>query len=150
MTVSVLSAARHMAERSGWSLTNLQLQKLIYLAHMFYMGRNEGEPLVHGTFEAWDYGPVHPQLYARARIYGSSPVQNIFAGVTDISNTPEGAILNEAYDALGDTQPGQLVNITHTSGGAWDNVYIPGARHISIPNAEILREYNEKGYDDVE
>lgn len=147
MTVSVLAAAHHMAERSDWTLSNLQLQKLIYLAHMFYMGRHNGEPLVHGSFEAWDYGPVHPRLYSRARMFGASPVKNIFSGVASLAGTPEGDILNEAYDALGDTQPGQLVNITHTPGGAWDTVYVPGARHILIPNEEILAEYESRDYD---
>ena len=114
---------------------------------MFYMGRNNGDPLVHGLFEAWDYGPVHPKLYAKARVYGSDPVHDIFSGVSRISGTPEGDILTEAYDALGDTRPGQLVNITHAPGGAWDKNYIPGARRIVIPNDDILREYQENQYD---
>ena len=74
MTVNVLNAAAHLIERSNQSLSNLELQKLLYLAHMFYMGRYDGEPLVHGEFEAWDYGPVHPTLYQRARTFGSNPV----------------------------------------------------------------------------
>lgn len=148
MTVDVLAAARHMANRSAWSLSNLQLQKLIYLAHMFYMGRNDGEPLVHGRFEAWDYGPVHPKLYARAKIYGSDPVHDIFSGEARLANTREGDILDEAFDSLGNTKPGQLVNITHAPNGAWDNAYIPGARRIIIPNEDILQEYRDNGYDD--
>lgn len=141
MTVNVLTAAKHMAERSEWSLSNLQLQKLIYLAHMFYLGRT-GRPLVHGSFEAWDYGPVHPQLYHVAKVFGSDPVRDVFGPVGDISGTPEGNILDEAYDALGHTRPGQLVNATHKAGGAWDVNYIPGARRIIIPNEDILSEFN--------
>lgn len=146
MAVNVLDAARHMAKRSDWSLSNLKLQKLIYLAHMFHMGRHDGEPLVHGSFEAWDYGPVHPELYHKAKVYGSAPVKTIPAGLELGEDSPEAAILNEAYDALGDTRAGQLVNATHRKGGAWDRNYIPGARRVIIPNEDILDEY--EGMDD--
>ena len=145
MTVNVLTAAKHMAKRSGWSLSNLQLQKLIYLAHMFYLGRTE-EPLVHGSFEAWDYGPVHTQLYHVVKVFGSSPVQDVFGTVDDISQRPEGVILDEAYAALGHARAGQLVNATHKVGGAWDINYIPGVRRTLIPNEDILAEY--RGMDD--
>lgn len=141
MTVPVLSAAKRLASRSGWTLSNLELQKLLYLAHMFYLGRTNGQPLVPGYFEAWDYGPVHPDLYRCVRVFGSEPVQNVFQGNPDLPDGPERAILDEAYDALGRSGPGRLVNATHRRNGAWANAYIPGERHIIIPNADILREY---------
>lgn len=144
MAVSVLSAAKHVARRSDWSLSNLELQKILYLAHMFYLGRTGGQPLIAGNFEAWDYGPVHPDLYRRARIFGSEDVQNIFQESPDVPDgTPEGEILNEAYDSLGKAGPGRLVNATHRKNGAWEKAYIPGLRHCVIPNADILREYQE-------
>ena len=111
------------------------------------MGRHEGEPLVHGAFEAWDYGPVHPDLYHKVKVYGSDPVKTILSPRKLDKASPEAAILNEAYDALGDTGAGQLVNATHRKGGAWDLNYIPGARRIIIPNEDILVEYAGMGDD---
>ncbi len=142
MTVSVFSAAKHLAERSGWSLSNLELQKLLYLAHMFYLGR-AGEPLVHGQFEAWDYGPVHPDLYHKAKIFGSDSVQNIFHSIADLPDIAERAIIDEAYASLGNAGPGRLVNATHRKNGAWDKAYSPGVRHCVISNKDILTEYHE-------
>lgn len=142
MTVPVLEAAKRLARRSGWSLSNLELQKILYLAHMFYLGRT-GEPLVGGSFQAWDYGPVHPTLYHHAKVFGSSPVENIFRSVPDLADeTPEARILDEAFDELSDNRPGQLVAATHRSGGAWDRNYVPAARHVIIPNDQILEEYH--------
>lgn len=141
MAVFVLSAARRLATRSGWTLSNLELQKIIYLAHMFYLGRTKGEPLVMGNFEAWNYGPVHPDLYHRVKIFGSEPVQNIFHGTSEMADGPERKILDEAYDSLGKLGPGKLVHATHRLGGAWETNYIPGTRHRIIPNADILKEY---------
>ncbi|MBF9050661.1 DUF4065 domain-containing protein [Roseobacter sp. HKCCD9010] len=142
MAINVQAAARHMSQRSGWTLSNLQLQKLIYLAHMFYLGRTGGDPLVNGHFEAWDYGPVHPELYHRAKVFGAHPVKDVFSPHPSVAGTPEAELLDEAYDALGSTRPGQLVNATHREGGAWAINYIPGTRRIPIPNTDILAEYN--------
>lgn len=143
MTISVLQAADHLSKRSDWTLSNLQLQKIIYLAHMFYMGQNEKEPLVHGNFEAWAYGPVHPSLYQAAKVYGSAPVKSLGVRSDYSTDEAEFEILNEAYDDLGKTTPGKLINITHREGGAWDRNYIAGARNIIIPNREIFDEYRK-------
>lgn len=143
MTVSVLSAAKHLAARSGWRLSNLELQKILYLAHMFYLGRNNGQPLVSGNFEAWDYGPVHPSLYHAAKMFGSDPVGNIFHSTPDIPDGPERAILDEAYQSLGNASSSRLVSATHRTGGAWYKNYRPGVRHLTIPNEDILQEYRD-------
>ena len=141
MTVHVLSAAKRLGRRSGWTLSNLELQKILYLAHMFYMGRTGGKPLVSGSFDAWDYGPVHPGLYHVAKVFGSSPVGNIFHAYPDVPEGPESAILDEAYDALGKAGAGRLVSATHRKGGAWDLNYRPGMKGCVIPNGDILKEY---------
>jgi len=141
MTINVLSTAKHLAKKSGWSLSNLDLQKILYLTHMFHLGRKNGEPLVHGLFEAWDYGPVHPDLYQRAKIFGSAPVGNVFHSDPDVPVGGEKAILDEAYESLGHAGPGKLVRATHSPRGAWHLNYVPGRRHCVIPNEDILAEY---------
>ncbi len=143
MTISVHSAAKRLASRSGWTLSNLKLQKILYLSHMFYLGRTDGEPLISGLFEAWDYGPVHPSLYHRAKIFGSDAVDNIFHDCHEPDKGQARDILDEAYDSLGQVGPGRLVNATHRKGGAWDANYIPGAKNCVIPNEDILMEYRE-------
>ena len=141
MTVSVLSAAKRLAARSGWTLSNLELQKILYLAHMVHLGRTDGAPLVHGLFEAWDYGPVHPDLYHRVKIFGSSPVKNIFQSYADLPESLEREIIDEAYVKLGKLGSGQLVHITHRPGGAWETNYQPNQRGCFILNSDILKEY---------
>ncbi len=67
MAISVLDAANHLCEKSEWTLTQLELQKLLYLSHMIHLGFYKS-PLVYGDFEAWEFGPVHPELYKIVRI----------------------------------------------------------------------------------
>src|SRR5712671_6840917 len=46
----------------GQRVSNLKLQKLLFLCHALYLVRT-GRPLVRGSFEAWQYGPVHREAY---------------------------------------------------------------------------------------
>ena len=143
MTVPVFAAAKRICERSGWSLSNLELQKLLYISHMFYLGRHD-EPLIQGYFEAWDYGPVQPNLYHRAKIFGSSPVGNIFRFAEELGDRAEARMLDEAVAELSKAPPGRLVAITHWDMGAWAKHYVPGGRGIVIPNEDILLEYRDR------
>jgi uncharacterized phage-associated protein len=141
MPVSVFSAAKRLAARSGWKLSHLEIQKILYLAHMVYLGKTKGAPLIKGHFEAWDFGPVHPELYHRAKIFGSSAVQNIFQSDPDLPDGLEQNILDEAASKLAGLGAGRLVNATHRSNGAWERNYRPGERGNIIPNEEIWKEY---------
>lgn len=140
MTVSALAAARHLGRTSDWTLSNLKMQKLLYLADMVHFG-DHGERLVFGNFEAWDYGPVHPELYRVARIFGSDPVKDVFRAAPLRPGSSELSTLDEAYQHLGGLPAAKLVDITHKKEGAWYRNYVPGARHVIIPEADMLTEY---------
>jgi uncharacterized phage-associated protein len=144
MAVSALSAARTLCELRKWNVSNLELQKILYLAHMFYLGRN-GAPLLNEDFEAWDYGPVIPELYHRAKAFGSGPVRNVFHWVPPVPpGTTEYEVLREAVEATRAMRAGQLVAITHWDRGAWAQVYRPGLRGVKIPNHAIAGEYRDR------
>ncbi len=143
MTVRVFDAARYLCELSGWRLSNLQLQKMLYMADMFFTGQS-GSRLLNENFEAWDYGPVLPSLYHQCKPFGSKSVPDVFWGATDIANRPEGAILREAWSNLKEQTPGQLVNNTHWVSGAWNKRYVPGAKGVSISREDMIAEYQAR------
>lgn len=143
MTVSMHAAAKRMCEHSGWSLSNLKLQKLLYIAHMFHIGETD-EPLVSDHFEAWNYGPVNPSLYHLMKIFGSSPVGNVFHSIGELEECSERETLDSAIDQLGNAPSGKLVAITHWKKGAWAKHYIPSMRNIVIPNEDIRQEYLDR------
>lgn len=144
MAISILEAAKHLGGQAGWSLSNLKMQKILYIAHMYHLG-NYGSPLVLGLFEAWDYGPVHPDLYHRAKVFGADPVGNIFRSFKDLEDEgTEKRILDAAAEQLAKISSAQLIATTHREGGAWAKHYVPGVRGIEIPNEDILEEYRER------
>ena len=137
-----LSVAKRMLELSRWSLTNLKLQKLLYIAHMIWLGRT-GQPLIREGFEAWDYGPVCPVVYHRAKCFGARRIENVFHSVPDLDDDQVEELLKDVVDKLGDASPGKLVAITHWERGAWAKHYRPGIKGIKIPESDILEEYRE-------
>jgi uncharacterized phage-associated protein len=143
MTISALEAAKTLCELRDWSLSNLQIQKILYLAHMFYLGENK-EPLIQESFEAWDYGPVVPEVYRNAAGFGNGPVVGRFWWVDSAPvDGPEFKMLKEAAEKTKGVTAARLVAITHRHGGAWAHNYIPEVRGRRIPNEDIMKEYED-------
>ncbi len=144
MSIPVLSAAKHLGILSDWSKTNLELQKILYIAHMIHLGEHK-KPLVKDYFQAWIFGPVHPVLYHKAKIFGAKPVRNIFRSIGDLDeNLSETNTLNRTYSVVSEFTGAKLVAITHCDYGAWAKNYKPDAMGIIIPNEDILEEYNKR------
>ena len=142
MALHSLSSAKRMCKRADWQITNLILQKIMYLAQMYHLGIYK-TPLVDGNFEAWDYGPVHPVVYHHVKVFGAVPVGNIFGTIQSIAEEgTETNLLDQAVDQLKGYSSGKLVEITHRDYGAWANYYVP-RNSIRIPNDEIEKEYHE-------
>lgn len=141
--VSAMDAARYLCVSSSWGLTNLALQKILYIAHMFHLGRTD-EPLIPEQFEAWDLGPVIPRVYRALKIFGNKPIRDVFMSPNDLEDGVEKNTLTEAAESLSSRTSGELVSITHWDEGAWAEHYVPGARGIVIHNDAIKREYLER------
>lgn len=141
MAINVLSAARYLCEISGWNLSNLKLQKLLFLSHMVHLGEHNS-PLTKEGFEAWDYGPVSPVLYRHVKAFGSEPIKNVFHAYSlPLDNSTEASSMRSVYDQVGNLDAGRLVSITHRKFGAWNSVYRSNTLGIPIPNRLILKEY---------
>lgn len=143
MSISSFQAAKTMCDISDWSLTNLKLQKLLYLAHMVSLGR-KGQPLVNEFFAAWMYGPVLPSVYDRVKVFGAGIVDDRFYNDVVLPKEDENyQLLQEIYNFFGQKNGWELVKITHLPKGAWSKNYTPSYKAI-IPNNDILAEYNAK------
>jgi len=144
MTISVFDAAKRLCKKSGWSLTNLELQKLIYIAHMFHIGEH-GVPLIRESFEAWDYGPVQPDLYHHIKVYGASPVKSMFSLGNEVHEEgTEATILDKVYNQLSDKSASWLVAVTHWPDGAWAKHYKSKSFGNIIHNEDVLQEYKDR------
>jgi|HubBroStandDraft_6_1064221.scaffolds.fasta_scaffold58038_1 uncharacterized phage-associated protein len=110
-----------LAEQQGMKLTNMQLQKLVYIAHGFYLAI-EHEPLLEEDVRAWQWGPVIRELYDELRNYGSHPVDKPIPPSTQIDEAADpGAmqIIRNVWRAYGKLSASQLSVITHQPDTPW-------------------------------
>ncbi len=143
MAISIDSAAQRICEIGNWKITNLALQKTLYLTHMYHLGYH-GAPLVNEAFEAWDYGPVLPDLYRRVAMFGAKPIQDIFRLDEDCEGSLELGTINAVAPGLVSRPPAELVSITHWTQGAWAKNYRPNLRGIIISDMDIADEFNRR------
>ncbi len=144
VAVSSIDAGKTLCELSGWAVSNLQLQKILYLAHMLHLGRFR-KPLINDGFQAWEYGPVAPNLYHRVKGFGSLPIEKmIFWEKGVVEGSTQFDLLHETMTALKNLTGAQLVSLTHWEKGAWYQRYRGGKRGIPMPDDLIKEEYSAR------
>ena len=144
------------ARRQGVVLSNLKLQKLLYFVHGRYLVET-GTPLVKGDFEAWQYGPVHPLVYSAFKDFGANDITGLAERLDPVRRMrtlidPIGDALVERHVAmvvgsLGPLSAGQLVDLTHASGGPWSITVEQSQNNANIGlkiDNEIIRTHFAK------
>lgn len=100
-------------------MTNLKLNKLLYYAQGAFLART-GRPLFSNQIEAWDYGPVVPEVYHRYKVCGKNPIAS---GDEEIDSSRFSAEEMEAlFDVMrefGRYTGSALVSLTHKAGTPW-------------------------------
>ena len=116
-----------IGKRDDRKFTNIQLQKLTFLAHGWSFPFLD-DPLVHEPVEAWQYGPVFRDLYNSLKRYGSNIVPNVPKSFSElVANITGDSTLSEeeenliefVYSKYGDLSAGQLVTLTHKKDSPW-------------------------------
>lgn len=147
MTITSEQAAKYLCKESGWKLSNIELHKMIYIAHMLYMGRKGiNYPLVTGSFYAQEYGPVHQELYNHIEKFlcGSNPIPEFsFIRVRDAKNGDETFALKKILELYPPGSTLDLISDIREKGRAWDRKYVPGIKGMFISEQDIIQEYND-------
>lgn len=154
MPLSSIQSGRIICKLTGWTATNLRLQKLLYAACLNYIGEDKENPklLIREDFEAWKYGPVQPELYVFCKDFNNRSISDVFPYVPDIKDKhPEEYEMLEKVVKWGESKTiGYLVAYAHRKGGAWERTIEKfGAENKpSIPYSFIQDELiNEKRKD---
>lgn len=146
---SSVSVARYLVARAkeqGRTLSPMKLVKLVYMAHGWMLGIY-GRPLIEDTVEAWQYGPVIPDLYEQVKRFGEQPVvlQHLHQ-----AEDPEGfdhteqSIMDQVHDIYGKYPAMTLSAMTHARGTPWKKVH--GKRRVG---AVISNDLIEQHYYDL-
>ncbi len=142
--LTVADAILKIAKAQGKSLTPMQLVKLTYIAHGWSLGLR-GRDLFANRIEAWQYGPVIPDLYHATKSYGRSPIPLSAVGeVNDVAvSRDDYAFLTDVFNKYGHLDGIALSYLTHRAGTPWTQVYDSRFRSIEIPDQLIAQHYRD-------
>ncbi len=98
--------------KTGASVTNLKLQKLLYYAQawtiVFF-----NKALFDEDFQAWAYGPVLTSIYYNFKDLGNNVIPAGRHKVPDLENTEIEELLKEVLSVYGDKSGYHLIELTH-------------------------------------
>jgi len=142
-----------LAQQESQSLTQMQIQKLVYISHGFHLAL-VNQPLIDEEVQAWQYGPVIPSLYEEFRGFGNKPITKE-ATITTIDDNFN---INSIAPRVNDTQTEELIkavwnkykvysgpnlsDLTHQTGTPWSTVVQSNSFFSTIDNSIIRNYYN--------
>jgi uncharacterized phage-associated protein len=138
-----------IAEQQGIKLTLMQLIKLVYLAHGWWLTFSDGKPLTSSSPQAWQYGPVHPEVYRAFKRYGRGHISgravNNLTGFeySEDFTADELALLEQVVASYGKYHAFTLSDIMHRPGTPWSTVNSEFGDYSPIPNNIIKRHFDD-------
>ena len=138
-----------IASEKKRNLTNMQLQKLVYITGGFYSAFTKNA-LYYEPTEAWQFGPVIRELYLSLKKHGLKlvdeyieegeelEIQREFAQKDELLN----AIIDMVFAVYGHKSGSELSNLTHKEGTPWDVIYYTLGNKKIIPD-HLIRTYYE-------
>lgn len=143
---------------SYMSISQLKLQKLVYLAYATHLTRTS-KKMFEEEIVAYRYGPVIEEVYDKYKMYGREEINDnadVFTledikfpqSLARISLSKDGEEIIESLmltmDMYGDKTASQLVTITHAENGPWDNVYQEYQNNILSDELILSKHYYEQ------
>lgn len=148
LTESVANYFIQKSFETGVPLTPMKLIKLVYIAHGWHRGYFS-KNLIDDAVEAWQYGPVIPELYHKVKRYGRGAVTGAIEGYgvlgDDHNPFPEEntrVLLDNVWQNYGRYDGLNLSAMTHQPGTPWDQTW--NTTKGIIPNQLIEQHYKGK------
>lgn len=143
-----------LANAENEAITPMKIQKLVYIAHGWYLALTE-KPLLDEYIQAWRYGPVIPTLFHEFKRFGKEAITEP-ATDFDLKNStfiktvlPDDkymkAILEKIWEVYGGFTAIQVSNLTHQEGTPWAQTWdeFGGTRNVNIENERIKNHFKE-------
>ncbi len=167
MVYDAIDVARYIVNKfnsqdyiiNGYTISNMKLQKLLYLAQAFFLIEKNGEPCFRDKIKAWAFGPVVPGVYHEFKCYGNLPIPEIKSYLEYNPNNPaemrrviyqsnisaeDKERLDAVIDAFKDWSAIELMNLTHTQ-EPWINAYGGGhSYNDEITNSSIIQFFEKE------
>ena len=120
-------------DKNELRITNLQLQKILFFIQKESI-RKRGYGIFSNRIEAWQYGPVVPDVFYQFAGFGAMKLvlyEDLFSDVSpkDIIDDKSKEIIEEILREYIHVSPWDLVAKSHVSNGAWSNSISMGEKY---------------------
>lgn len=143
---SALDVASYIIKYSNekdYGVSNLKLQKLLYFVQAYFL-IVLNIPCFYEKIEAWDFGPVVPEVYQSYKQFGGANIpcfENVchdIVGDVSLIKQKDKKKIEKVVDKFKDYSATDLVRLTHGQ-APWREAYEPWANNV-ITN-ESIKEY---------
>jgi uncharacterized phage-associated protein len=139
------------ADKKYLHITPMQILKLVYIAHGWNLGILN-EPLIIDHVEAWQYGPVIPNLYRAFKKFGGNPITEkakslVFREISSEFTENEATVIEQVFIEYGQKSGIELSALTHKTDTPWYKIWFElggnNTFHAVIPN-DFIQDYYKK------
>ena len=143
--VDVANEVIRVAHETGKTISNMKLQKLLYLAQGIHLALKNDTPLFVDPIEAWKYGPVVPSVYHKFKIYfsGDIPANHPFMGGSVAFDDEQKKLVRRVVELYGGLTAISLSNFTHLPESPWDSIYNADTFSAEIPVQSISTYFKD-------
>ena len=137
--------SQHKDENKGWYL--LWLMKMVYISHGFFLAYKKENPYIPADqFQAWENGPVLPDLYKQYKYNKAFDTSIVEA--SSITDKYDQELLEWVEFRYRGMDAFELVRLTHGAGTPWHQSYEKHIKGIVIPD-KIIKKYYSELLDDI-
>lgn len=116
-------------------ISNLQLQKILYYVQKEYL--KNGRKAFSDDIEAWQFGPVVPNVYYYFCGYGAMPIFNSHESFSVAS--ADQPVIDRIVEEKRMLDPWTLVSETHKPNGAWARIYKDREGNHPVIPTDLIR-----------
>lgn len=117
-------------------ITNLQLQRILYFIQKDFL--KSGSQAFSDYIEAWEFGPVVPNVYFCFCGFGAMFISISKGAVPNL--TSDKNIIDNIIEAKRSLTPWEAAKETHKATGAWSKVYDNGKGRQHIIPVGLIKE----------
>lgn len=117
-------------------ISNLQLQKILYYIQKDFLSRDD--LAFSDSIEAWQFGPVVPNVYYYYCGYGAMPISSTHE-IYEVDSEDKSRI-DAIVEEKRRLDPWTMVAETHKENGAWDQIYKDGLGNHQIIPTDLIKK----------
>lgn len=139
---SIISVSNYVLKQTGYSISNLWLNKILYLVYGVITTVSGKRPWPEQP-EPWTQGPVFPTPYYEFKMWGSSRIK--YSTLNENLSDSIKIVVDEVLDTYGILTLSELILLTERDNSPWARAYKSATKISDEDIKHYFAEYIIKG-----